>query len=85
MESVSDERSQMIKALASFDSRIEEMHTAFQKYHFGEDNRTPDWLKLERELINFSRRSFHDVVISKNLDRLLYKFQNRKKLWLSWM
>ena len=60
------------------------MHLEFQKYHAGEGNKAPDWLKLEQELLNFSRRSFPEVMISKNLDRLLYKFQNRKKLWLSW-
>ena len=85
MSTVSDERSEIIRALSSFERRIDDMHVEFQKYHHGEDNRTPDWHKLEDDLLNFSRRTFYEVVISKNLDRLLFKFQNRKKLWLSWI
>jgi hypothetical protein len=85
MSTVSEERSEIIRALTSFERRIDDMHVEFQKYHHGEDNRTPDWHKLEEDLLNFSRRTFYEVVISKNLDRLLFKFQNRKKLWLSWM
>ena len=85
MNTVSDERSEILKALSSFERRIDEMHVEFQKYHHGEGNITPDWYKLEEDLLNFSRRPFYEVVISKNLDRLLYKFQNRKKLWLSWV
>ena len=85
MESVAEERSEILKALASFERRIDEMHVEFQKIHFGEENRTPDWMRLEQDLLNFSRRPYYEVVIAKNLDRLLYKFQNRKKLWLSWL
>jgi hypothetical protein len=85
MNTVSDERSEILRALSLFEKRIDDMHVEFQKYHHGEGNRTPDWYKLEEDLLNFSRRTFYEVVISKNLDRLLYKFQNRKKLWLSWI
>ena len=85
MESVAEERSEILKALASFERRIDEMHVEFQKFRFGEENRTPDWMRLEQDLLNFSRRPYYEVVIAKNLDRLLYKFQNRKKLWLSWL
>jgi hypothetical protein len=81
---VSDERSDVIKALSSFERRIDDMHVEFQKYHHGQESKMPDWLGLEEDLLSFSRRKFYEVVISKNLDRLLYKFQNRKKLWLSW-
>jgi hypothetical protein len=84
MSTVSDERSQIIKALSLFDRKIEDMHLEFQKYHHGQASIMPDWQALEEDLLNFSRRTFHEVVISKNLDRLLFKFQNRKKLWLSW-
>ena len=81
---VSDERSEMIRAISSFERRIEDMHLAFQKYRIGQEVNMPDWQKLEEDLLIFSRRKIYEVVISKNLDRLLYKFQNRKKLWLNW-
>ena len=81
---VSDEKLEMIKAISSFERRIEDMHLAFQKYRIGQEANMPDWQKLEEELITFSRRKIYEVVISKNLDRLLFKFQNRKKLWLNW-
>jgi hypothetical protein len=81
---VSDEKLEMIRVISSFERRIEEMHLAFQKYRIGEEAIMPDWQKLEEELLTFSRRRIHEVVISKNLDRLLFKFQNRKRLWLNW-
>lgn len=61
------------------------MHVAFQKYHIGQEAIMPDWQKLEEDLQLFSRRKIYEVVISKNLDRILYKFQNRKRLWLNWV
>lgn len=85
MTTVSDERAQMIKALSLFERQIDDMHVAFQKYHYGQESRMPDWRKLEEDLVHFSRRKIYEVVISKNLDRVLYKFQNRKKLWLGWV
>ena len=81
---VSDEKLEMIKALSTFERRIEDMHVAFQKYRIGQEATMPEWQKLEEELLNFSRRKIYEVVISKNLDRLLFKFQTRKKLWLNW-
>ena len=81
---VADEKSEMIKAISTFETRIEEMHVEFQKYHIGQEVTMPNWQKLEEDLLTFSRRKIYEVVISKNLDRLLYKFQNRKKLWLNW-
>ena len=84
MPIVSDERSDMIKALSLFEQRINDMHVEFEKYRQGQESRMPDWQQLEADMLGFSRRKIYDVVISKNLDRLLYKFQNRKKLWLGW-
>jgi hypothetical protein len=81
---VSDEKLEMIKALSTFERRIEDMHVAFQKYRIGQEATMPEWQKLEEELLNFSRRKIYEVVISKNLDRLLFKFQTRKRLWLNW-
>ncbi|MBW1667606.1 MAG: hypothetical protein JRJ66_06050 [Deltaproteobacteria bacterium] len=45
----------------------------------------PDWESLERQLIVFSRRKLIDLELSRHLDRVLYKFQNRKKIWLKWV
>ena len=81
---VSDEKLEMIKALSTFERRIEDMHVAFQKYRIGQEATMPEWQKLEEELLTFSRRKIYEVVISKNLDRLLFKFQTRKRLWLNW-
>ena len=81
---VADEKLEMIKAISSFEMRIEEMHVEFQKYRIGQEATMPNWQTLEEELLTFSRRKIYEVVISKNLDRLLFKFQNRKKLWLNW-
>ena len=85
MSTVSDERSYMIEALSSFERRIDDMHLEFQKYNHGQASIMPNWQALEEDLLNISRRTFYEVVISKNLDRVLFKFQNRKKLWLSWI
>lgn len=82
---ISDEKLEMIKAISSFERRIEDMHLTFQKYRIGQVTTMPEWQKLEEELLTFSRRKIYEVVISKNLDRLLYKFQSRKKLWLNWV
>jgi hypothetical protein len=44
----------------------------------------PDWEKLERDLLVFSRRKLFDLELSKHLERVLYKFQTRKRIWLKW-
>jgi hypothetical protein len=82
--SISDERLNFMKAITVFDGRIDKMHTDFQKYCREEIHRMPGWEKLETELIAFSRRKIFELVMQKNLDRVLYKFQNRKKIWLRW-
>jgi hypothetical protein len=71
--------------LSAFDKKIEDMHLAFYKYYNGEDFRMPDLEGLERELFIFSRRKIIDMELSGNLDRILFKFQNRKKIWLGWI
>jgi hypothetical protein len=45
----------------------------------------PEWEQLQRELLQFSKRKIYDMVLSKQLDRVLYKFQNRKSIWLRWV
>jgi hypothetical protein len=83
--SVSDERLSVMKAITTFEGRIEKMHLDIQKYCKEELYRMPDWEKLEADLLQFSRRKIMEVVMQKNLDRVLFKFQNRKKIWLRWV
>ncbi|MBW1946010.1 MAG: hypothetical protein JRJ51_24775, partial [Deltaproteobacteria bacterium] len=40
---------------------------------------------LELDLIWYSRRRLYDFELSSQMDRVLYKFQNRKKIWLRWV
>ena len=83
--SISDERLNFMKAITAFDGRIDKMHAEFQKYCRGEIYRLPGWERLEAELIAFSSRQIFELVMQKNLDRVLYKFQTRKKIWLRWV
>jgi len=70
--------------ILDFEKRIEEMHLDFQKYCQGLEPRMPDYEGLERELLFFSRRKIFDLELSKQLDRILYKFQTRKRIWIRW-
>jgi hypothetical protein len=81
---ISDENLKIRNAIFDFDRQIELMHLDFQKYSQGLEARMPDWEKLERDLIVFSRRKLIDLELSKNLERVLYKFQTRKRIWLKW-
>ena len=78
------EKQEIRNAILDFEKRIEEMHLEFQKYRQGDAERMPDWQKLERDMFIFSRRKIFDLGLSKNLDRIMFKFQNRKKIWLQW-
>jgi len=68
-----------------FEKRIDEMHLEFQRYHLGEQETMPDWERLEMDIIAFSRRKIPDLQLATHLDRVMYKFQNRKKIWLKWV
>jgi hypothetical protein len=81
---VSDEKMAIIKAITDFDAKIDRLHLGFEKYHRGDEPRMPDWQNLESELVSFSRRKIYELEVSNRLDRVLYKFQNRKKIWLTW-
>jgi hypothetical protein len=70
--------------IMDFERRIEEMHSSFQKYARGIEPRRPDLEMMEREIQDFSRRKVYDLELSKQLDRILFKFQNRKKIWIKW-
>ena len=81
---LSEEKLKIRNAIRDFDQQIEQMHAEFHKYHHGETKKRPDWEKLERNLVDFSRKSIIDFQLSAQLDRILFKFQNRKKIWLGW-
>jgi len=81
---LSKESESIRNAVVDFERRIEEMHLEFQKYYQGIEPIMPNWEKLEWELLAFSRKKIMDLELSKNLDRVLYKFQNRKRIWLAW-
>jgi hypothetical protein len=68
--------------ILDFERRIEQMHLGFQKYVQGVEPKRPDLEMMERELLGFSRRKIFDLELSKQLERVLFKFQNRKKIWI---
>jgi hypothetical protein len=71
--------------ILDLDRRIDEMHLSFQKHSQGIEPRRPDLEMFERDLLAFSRRKIVDLELSKHLDRVLFKFQNRKRIWLRWV
>ena len=81
---LSEEKLKIRNAIRDFDQQIEQMHAEFHKYHHGETKKRPDWEKLERNLVDFSRKKLIDFQLSAQLDRVLFKFQNRKRIWLGW-
>ena len=81
---ISKENYEIRNKIWDFENRIDNMHLDFYKYYQRVEPNMPDWESLERELIFFSRKRISDLSLSKNLDRILFKFQNRKKIWLSW-
>ncbi len=81
---ISQQNYEIRNRIMGFEQRIDEMHQAFYKFYNGLEPLMPDWESLERELVLYSRRKILDLELSKNLDRVLYKFQNRKKIWLKW-
>ncbi len=81
---ISKEIQETRSKILDFEKRIEEMHLDFQKYSQGIEPRMPDYQRLERELLFFSRRKIFDLELSKQLDRILYKFQTRKRIWVRW-
>jgi hypothetical protein len=72
------------EAIFLFEKQIDRMHVEFDKFRRGETNRMPDWERLERDLLFFSRRKPSPLELSNQLDRILYKFQARKRVWLRW-
>jgi hypothetical protein len=72
------------RALSELERRVDQMHTEFGEYRYGQTQKMPDWDRLEKELLIFSRRKIFDLALSNERDRILFKFQNRKKIWLAW-
>lgn len=82
---LSEEKQKTIDIIVDLDNQIDRMHAQFHKYHAQETKIRPDWTRLESRLRSFSGQKIFDIQISGQLDRVLYKFQNRKKIWLSWI
>ena len=82
--SISQLNRELRDSLVEYDRRIEAMHLEFTKYRYEELQKMPDWEGFERELLVFSRRKILDLQLSKQLDRILFKFQTRKRIWLAW-
>ena len=82
---LSEEKQKLIDTIADFDNQINRMHAQFHKYHTRETKIRPDWERLESRLRGFSGQKIFDIQLSGQLDRVLYKFQNRKKIWLRWI
>ncbi len=81
---ISKENRKIRDAILGFERRIEDMHLEFQRYRVGDAERMPAWERLEREILSFSRRKLFDLELGNHLDRVMHKFQNRKKIWLRW-
>jgi len=73
------------EAIFLFDKQIDRMHVEFDRYRRGEIHRMPDWQRLERDLLSFSRRKPSSLELSNQLERVLFKFQVRKRVWLQWV
>jgi hypothetical protein len=73
------------EAIFLFEKQIDRMHLEFDRFRRGETHKMPDWQRLERDLLFFSRRKPVTLELSHLLDRVLYKFQARKKVWARWV
>ncbi len=83
--SISDDILEIKRAIEHFDQRVDRMHLDFERYLHGELTKLPDLEGLEQELLSFSKRKIYDIELSHQLDRVLYKLQNRKKIWARWV
>jgi len=78
------EQARLMDTILLFERRIDQMHVQFDKYRHGEIHLLPDWQRFETQLLAFSRRRPHSLELSNQLDRVLFKFQERKRVWLRW-
>ena len=81
---ISKENRENRDKILGFERQIEQMHLEFQRYRTGDETKMPDWERLEREILMYSRRKIFDLELRNHLDRVMHKFQNRKKIWLRW-
>jgi hypothetical protein len=82
---LSEEKQKILNTIVDLDNQIDRMHAQFHKFHTQETKIRPEWVRLESRLRGFSGQKIFDVRLSSQRDRVLYKFQNRKKIWLSWI
>jgi hypothetical protein len=82
---ISKDNAEIRRKIFDIERKIESMHLEFQKYRLGEAERRPDIEKMERDLLTLSKRKILDLELSKQMDRVMYKFQNRKRIWLNWV
>jgi len=82
---LSKENYEIRNKIMEFDQKIEDMHQDFYRYYYGVEKKMPNWEAFERELLVYSQRKILDFELSRNFDRVLYKFQNRKQIWLKWI
>ena len=82
---ISKENYELRRDIQRFDKRIEDMHQDFYKFYNGIEKVLPPLEPLEKELLLYSKKTIFDSQLRSNLDRILYKFQNRKKIWLTWV
>jgi hypothetical protein len=82
---LSKENYEIRNKIMEFEQKIEDMHQDFYRFYYGVEKKMPNWEAFERELLLYSRRKILDFELSRNFDRILYKFQNRKQIWLKWI
>jgi hypothetical protein len=82
---LSEEKQKILDTIVDLDNQIDQMHVQFHKYHTQETKIRPDLTRLESKLVGFTKQKIFDIQLSSQLERVLYKFQNRKKIWLSWV
>ena len=82
---VSKKNLEIRNTLSDFNRRVDEMHNEFSRFLHGETQKMPECERLEKELVIYSRRKIFDLELSSQLDGILHKFQNRKKIWFRWV
>lgn len=82
---VSKKNLEIRNTLSDFDRRIDEMHNEFSRFRHGKTRKVPECERLEKDLVIYSRKKLFALELSSQLDSILHKFQNRKKIWLRWV
>ena len=82
---ISKENLKIRNVIEDFEKRIEDMHLEFDKYRCWEIQKMPEWENLEKDLFIYSKKKIFDLELTRQLDRVTHKFQNRKRIWLRWV